>query len=492
MLRRPDRKLISLAVIAFWLVMMSLYLARENRLPFISTASQSLPPRMIRPSDSWMGVFMGNARIGFVNTNTTPDSRNGHFGVAYTVTAKLKLRLLTAPLEVFISGTAWIPQDDSKAEFDFKVRSADHAMRVAAALVDGSLTGQIHTAGERIPFQFPVGKNLLVSGAMGTTSFNLPVLQPGQDLYVDTLDPMTFSVGKAHIECLAEETIEVAGQQVKTKVVATTLNGLASKAWVTDEDEIVRAETPFGFSLRKITPQEALAPTDGSDTTNVLRSVSIEPTGKKPHRGAKRMVVRLAGVSGDRMPPVDETQTAEGNVYTITVPPEPAPGQAIGTPPEGSLEGDAFIQIHHPRIAETATHAVEGEKDPWQRAMRIYTWVFSHIRKTSVFSIPSALEVLDTREGDCNEHTVLFTALARAAGIPTRIAIGLVWSDQLAGFYYHAWPEVYIGRWIWMEPTLGQPIADATHLKLVNGNIENWPQLLPYLGQLQIEVITIE
>lgn len=366
-------------------------------------------------------------------------------------------------------------------------------MRVAATLMDGQLTGQIYTAGERIPFQFPVGKDLLVTGAMGTTSLNIPALKPGEDLYVDTLDPMTFSVGKAHVECLAEETIEVAGESVKAKVVATTLNGLTSKAWVTDQDEIVRAETPFGFALRKITPQEALIPTSGDDTTNVLRSVAVQPTGHTPHRGAKRMVVRLAGLTTDRMLPVDETQTAEGSVYTLTVPSEPSSTQQTDTSSLAEyLKSDAFIQADHPKVADIAARAVEGESVPWKRALRIYDWITNHIRKTSVFSIPSALEVLETREGDCNEHTVLFTALARAAGIPTRIAIGLVWSDDLAGFYYHAWPEVYIDRWIWMEPTLGQPIADATHLKLVNGNIENWPQLLPYLGQLQIEVVSIE
>jgi len=109
-----------------------------------------------------------------------------------------------------------------------------------------------------------------------------------------------------------------------------------------------------------------------------------------------------------------------------------------------------------------------------------------------VLSVPSALEVLDTGKGDCNEHTVLFAALGRAAGVPTRIAIGIVWSEQLRSFYYHAWPEVYVGRWIWMDPTFGQPIADATHIKLLSGDIDKWTQLLPYLGQLSVEVLEIE
>ncbi len=42
-------------------------------------------------------------------------------------------------------------------------------------------------------------------------------------------------------------------------------------------------------------------------------------------------------------------------------------------------------------------------------------------------SIPNALEVLESKKGDCNEHTVLFNALARAAGIPAKTAVGVVY-----------------------------------------------------------------
>ncbi len=64
--------------------------------------------------------------------------------------------------------------------------------------------------------------------------------------------------------------------------------------------------------------------------------------------------------------------------------------------------------------------------------------------------------------------------------------------DELGGFYYHAWPEVHVGGWIWMDPTLDQTVADATHVKLLNGGIESWPQLLPFLGRLRIDVLEIE
>ena len=50
--------------------------------------------------------------------------------------------------------------------------------------------------------------------------------------------------------------------------------------------------------------------------------------------------------------------------------------------------------------------------------------------------------MLRTKVGDCNEHTALYVAMARALGIPARIAVGLVYIH--GAFYYHAWPEVYL------------------------------------------------
>lgn len=474
--------------------MVGLWLKREGMLPFGGASQRSAALRVSEPTDTWMGVYApGGTRIGFVNTTANPDLRDARPGVAYMMTAKLRLTLLSTPTELLVSGSAWIPQSEGTAEFDFKIKSGEHDMRVTATVADGQLNGTIRTAGESIPLKLPVSKDLLLAGGMGTMALNVPLMEVGGETVIDAFDPMTLSMGKAHVKCVGEETVMVGGQQIPTKVIETTINGMTTKAWGAGNGEIVRAETPFGFSLRKVTVQEALSPLEGGES-NLIEMVAIRPTGKKPFRGAKRMIIRLAGVNADTMPPTDEMQTAVGDVYTIMT--SEAPNQSTATAEPGvnddDLNSDTFVQSDSAKIRETASDIVGAETDPWKKAMLVYAWVFENIEKTPVLSVPSALEVLETREGDCNEHTVLYTALARAVGVPTRIAIGVVWSGELDGFFYHAWPEVYVGKWIAMEPTLGQPIADATHIKLVNGNIEKWPRLIPYIGQLQVDVMSVE
>jgi hypothetical protein len=51
---------------------------------------------------------------------------------------------------------------------------------------------------------------------------------------------------------------------------------------------------------------------------------------------------------------------------------------------------------------------------------------------------------------------------------------------------------VFAGRWTWTDPTLGQPIADATHVKLATGGIEDWRGVVAFLGRIRIEVVEIE
>jgi transglutaminase-like putative cysteine protease len=97
------------------------------------------------------------------------------------------------------------------------------------------------------------------------------------------------------------------------------------------------------------------------------------------------------------------------------------------------------------------------------------------------------VDVLEVRKGDCNEHTSLYTALARAAGIPTKICIGVVYKDGL--FYYHAWPAVYLDGWRPMDPTFGQDLADATHIKILEGGFERQADLLRVVGKMSVTVL---
>src|SRR5262249_61456234 len=99
------------------------------------------------------------------------------------------------------------------------------------------------------------------------------------------------------------------------------------------------------------------------------------------------------------------------------------------------------------------------------------------------------LQVLRARGGDCNDHTQLFVALARAIGVPTRFVAGLAYVD--GKFYYHAWPEVLLTGWVAVDPTFGQFPADAGHLRFVIGGLTRQTELLRLMGNLEIQVLDV-
>src|SRR6266702_3020674 len=99
----------------------------------------------------------------------------------------------------------------------------------------------------------------------------------------------------------------------------------------------------------------------------------------------------------------------------------------------------------------------------------------------------SAVESFKSKSGNCQTHARLYTALARAAGIPTRFVSGLVHLEG-KGFLYHSWAESFIdGRWVSVDPTYNQLPADPTHLKLLEGHLpEDMAPIIAIIGRIKI------
>ena len=94
---------------------------------------------------------------------------------------------------------------------------------------------------------------------------------------------------------------------------------------------------------------------------------------------------------------------------------------------------------------------------------------------------------------------MLLAAACRARKIPTRIAVGLVYSDEDQAFVYHMWNEVWIkDRWIAIDATLGLGGIGAGHIKVLTTSLDTdsaYSTLVPLLsliGRLEIELVEYE
>lgn len=151
-----------------------------------------------------------------------------------------------------------------------------------------------------------------------------------------------------------------------------------------------------------------------------------------------------------------------------------------------NLESDIIVEAKAPEILKQAKQIAGQEKDAYAAALKINQWVHQNVQKDYGASSDRATDVLKTLKGDCTEHSLLMVAMLRALGIPARRADGVVYlmnEDQVPALYWHEWVEAYVGEWTQLDPTFGQPVADATHFKVgEEGNSE----ITPLIGSLVV------
>jgi transglutaminase-like putative cysteine protease len=122
-------------------------------------------------------------------------------------------------------------------------------------------------------------------------------------------------------------------------------------------------------------------------------------------------------------------------------------------------------------VRSTAGEIVGDEKNAWSCAQKIARWISREILFFSHVNLVPADKALILKIGDDKVMTALMIAFCRSLGIPSRAAFGLVYDQQY--FVFRFWPEVYVGRWIPLDPAKLSPspdsaqlYADAGHLKL--------------------------
>lgn len=139
------------------------------------------------------------------------------------------------------------------------------------------------------------------------------------------------------------------------------------------------------------------------------------------------------------------------------------------------LQETPWLEITDSNVQRMSREAVGDETDALAAARKIETYVADRIADKGLGTgFATAAETARQLAGDCTEHAVLAAALARAAGLPSRVVCGLAYGGPMAGdtrarFYFHMWAEVYVGQWLPIDPALGS--FDATHITFVDSDL---------------------
>jgi len=159
------------------------------------------------------------------------------------------------------------------------------------------------------------------------------------------------------------------------------------------------------------------------------------------------------------------------------------------------LRSNAFLQTGDDRIKQVIDELNPGNAgmtlDEWVK--RIHSWVMDNITVRSLnMNFAAAKEILDKKEGDCSEFSVLFASLLRQAGIPSRVCFGLIYMDRL--FRFHFWTEYFAGKWLSLDPSRKTGTIDARYIKFMDTSLNDMSETglgLLVLKYLKVKKITV-
>lgn len=497
-----DRKKIgtifSALIIIFWLVMMGLLLFRELGSERDISGYQPFMSKNTLLSDQWMGIYYNDSPVGFSHTAIEPFLiKNGVSGFRIVNRTLMNFLVMSTRNKVWFNSSAIVDDDYRLKEFSFELNSGQHTMRVSGVMRGQksiSLTIDSQGVVSKRTISLPERKGFVVASII--SPFNsFGTLQVGKRYHVNVFNPFSLELEPLDIQVTGKEILRVNGEDIDTFVLESNYRGIIQKSWVDTKGEMVQEETGLGWVLRREDANVATRAykNTGNNDTEMTALVSVPANVSLQPQTLRYLKISFFGL-GTGMPLTSQRQKIieQGEKHTIveinkeTVDESQALSLPIQAMPDFLTASD-FVQVDDPAIRSLSRNIVGKERNSFRAAAKINQWVYKHVRKVPVVSIPSAIDVLKTKEGDCNEHTVLFTALARAAGIPAKMNVGLVYMN--GRFYYHAWPAVYIGTWVDMDPTFGQIIADVTHIQLIEGNLNRQLDVIKLIGKIKLEVM---
>jgi hypothetical protein len=447
----------------------------------------------------WAGIVFNGEKVGFTHLKITSLPDEGLFRLESE--AHLRIRFLGLNKGISMKSSDLVRADLSSVSMRHEIVMDDKTLLIEGTVREGVLRTVQKSGGEAKSEETKLVGPLYPAGAINL----YPVIRGmavGLQYQYNVYDPQTQSVtGVSQTVASFERSQKL--QLDPAYKIQTSMMGHDVETWINEKGEAI---FELGMKGVLITYRESEADArrylseSSLNKKDLILDFSLVKT-EKPlacPRDATLLEVSLTGIAGElpllQGPGQEAVQNPKDQasiIYRIRRNPG-SPAKISG--PQNSIDGYRWvlpasqIESDHPEIVGTAREVTKGITDPLAKVRKLTKWVADEVKDEAVDSF-SALEVLHTKKGECQAHTMLYTALARALGIPTRMAGGIVYMERV-GFLYHAWAESDVGGWISVDPTFDQVGVDATHIKLVEG--PGWAAIIPLgrvVGRVKATVI---
>jgi transglutaminase-like putative cysteine protease len=472
----------------------------------------------------WQTAYLEGGRAGFVHTRVEEIERDGQKLLRTTTELRLTVQRFKDIIQLRMeTGTEETPEGKVTG-VSMKQFLSDKQTLTMTGTVEGNRLHVEVRGGSSLDRRIPWDEHVIGLYAQEHL-YKERKVKPGDTLRYASYEPTLTTVVQAQVAVKDYEMVEV----FKTKQRLLRVEAVPDKielpggglqlppliSWLDKDLQVVRSQVEMPglgtMVLYRTTAEVARKPIDRSRLVNIgLASlIRLNRRIERPY-DAESAVYRITLKNDDKAETAfardgrQEVKKVAGNTFELHVQASRAPRDA-GNETQVSdefLKSCYFIKSDDPKVKEHTRRAIGRETDPWQKAVRIEQYVYRNVSKED-FSVAFAPadEVARDMKGDCTEHSMLAAAMCRAAGIPSRTAVGLVYVNhrqQGPVMAFHMWTEVWVrGQWVAIDPTFGRDFVGATHLKITDHSWHDTQSLTPLmpvlrvLGKLSIEVVRV-
>jgi hypothetical protein len=345
---------------------------------------------------------------------------------------------------------------------------------------------------------------VVLPGALPLVAASRGLPKPGSKLNVEVYDPLDQEVRVDRVVIAAESVLVVPDSAVFSSTLRrwTTAHsdtvrawrldgyeqGLPFSRWIDASGMMVRTVRPLGaviersaFELVQTNFRNLPAPL--WDTASAAPDYLPDDTPS----GVRTSLTVLARVgSGEPVPGevpalAGGWQTRSGDTIRVAAPVASDSAPETGGPVWFPGEPDSSI-------AAQARRLVGKQSRPQAAALALTDWVARTITLHEGPGTPTPARTLARRQGNAEARVVLLASLARAAGLPARLAWGLV---RVHGrWQLRPWAEVWAGGgWMPLDPATGKRGIDAGRVRLATGGMDRMLELAIRAGRLRLDVL---
>jgi transglutaminase-like putative cysteine protease len=446
--------------------------------------------------ESWFGIYFNDERTGFAHLliSETPE------GYLVKSDSSVKMAGFGFSREASVRESYQLDRDLSLRSFKVSQTIDGSPMKLSGQVTEKAISITVESKGSRREKILPIKGRVYPPAVLNL----YPLFQKvaaGKNFRVTMFDPEAVAVKDVTVKAVGFEAVDGKDTlHLRNNLYPFVDNDI----WVDSSGNTLRESVRDGWietRAEKADEARAFLSEAAVGKKDLILDFSLVPVDKPIERPASltAMSLELSGFA-ENLPLISDTvQTAqrlEGDKVLFTV--DIAAVQAACSLPAGEspwlkmyLAATDRILADNPDIVRQKTEILAETKDPWLAVEQLVPWVANNV-KDAISDSQSPLETLEKRSGNCQAHARLYVSLARAAGVPTRLVSGLVYVEG-KGFLYHSWAESFVGYWLPVDPTFGEVPANASHIKLTEGDSSaDLAPLAGIIGAVKARIVALK